>query len=98
VSPGFAPLDSLNCDDELVYPVPDSAALLLKLNAKFNARPFLFDGFVSNARATILVDRGASMSFVSKQWSLQHHIHPLPCHFHGRLADSSSFNITGKLS
>jgi Retroviral aspartyl protease len=98
VSPCFAPLDSLNSDDELIYPVPDSAPVLLNLNAKFNSRPFLFDGYVSKASATILVDSGASTSFVSRQWRLQHHINSKACQSYGRLADISSFSIPGKLS
>jgi hypothetical protein len=98
VSPGFAPLDSLQGDDELVYPVPDSVPVLLNLDADYDSRPFLNDGFVSNGRATILADSGASSSLVSKQWCLQHHVHAQACHSYGRLADSSPFSVIGKLS
>jgi hypothetical protein len=46
VSPGFAPFDSLNSADELVYPVPDSAHVLLILNAKLiRAHFYLMDTF-----------------------------------------------------
>jgi hypothetical protein len=84
-------------DDELIYPVPDSVPVLLNLDANLNSRPFLFDGFVSNARATVLVDSGAPSSFLFKQWCLQHHINPQACQSYCRLADSSSFRILGEI-
>ena len=95
--PGFAPIDT-PADDDLVYPVPNSEPVLLKLSVSFNTRPFLVDGSVANAPATVLVDSGASASFVSLRWCKQHHITPTPLQTTGRLADQTSFNISGKLS
>jgi len=96
--PGFIPFESFTEDDHLVYPVPDSQPVLLKLNEKFNSRPFLFEGCVSKAPASILVDSGASVSFASVQWCRRHRIVPTPMHSSGRLADQTAFAITGRLS
>jgi hypothetical protein len=98
VKPGFAPFDSCVEDDDVVYPVPDAQPVLLTLSSKFNTRPFLFQGSVSKAPATILVDSGASASFASLQWCRKHHIVPKPLHLSGRLADQSSFVIMGELN
>lgn len=94
----YAPFDTFVVDDELVYPVPNSEPVLLSLSHTFNTRPFLFEGCVSRAPATIFVDSGASSSFVSVQWCEKHHINPTPLVSFGRLADQSSFCIHGKLS
>ena len=94
--PGFVPFESFAEDDHLVYPVPDSQPALLKLNAKFNSRPFLFEGCVSKAPASILVDSGASVSFASVQWYRRHSIVPTPTHSSGRLADQTAFDVIGQ--
>lgn len=96
--PGFAPFESCTEDGHLVYPVPNSQPVLLTLKPQFNTRPFLFEGCVSKAPATILVDSGASCSFVSLQWCNRHGIVPIPVQYTGRLADQSPFSIIGKLS
>lgn len=95
----YAPFDAFTHDDDLIYPVPNAAPVLLTLSPKFNTRPFLFDGVVSRAPATILVDSGASASFVSLHWCRKHHINPLPVSVsHGRLANQTSFPIHGRLA
>jgi hypothetical protein len=95
--PGFAPFESFLDDDDLVYPVPESQPILLTLSSKFNKRPFLFNGFVAKAPATILIDSGATASFASLHWCQRHNITPKPMHFSGLLADQSTFNIVGCL-
>jgi hypothetical protein len=96
--PSYAPFDSFTQDDDLVYPVPDSEPALLSLSSDFNVRQFFFDGSISCASATILVDSGASASFVSRQWCERNQINPVHFKCYGRLADQSSFCISGKLS
>jgi hypothetical protein len=81
----YAHFDAFTEDDDLVYPVPNSEPVLLSLFPEFNTRPFLFEGFVSRAPATILIDSGASTSFVSLHWCKQHHLKPMPVYLsHGR--------------
>ena len=94
----FAPFEWFVADDELVYPVSGSEPALLYLSNRFNTRPFLFDGIVRKVPATILVDSGASASFVSTQWCRQHGIKPINIDLHGCLADTTPFRITGKLT
>ena len=94
----FAPFESFADDDECVYPVPDSQPTLLHLSPSFNTRPFLFNGIVRKVPAIILVDSGASASFVSEQWCRQHNIKPVSTNIYGSLADKTSFRITGKLT
>lgn len=96
--PGFVPFESFTEDDDLVYSVPESQPVLLKLGPKFNTRPFLFEGCVSKASATILVDSGASASFASLQWCKRHNIVPTALRSTGLLADRSTFSIVGQLN
>jgi hypothetical protein len=60
----YSRFDAFTGDDDLVYPGPNSEPVLLSLFPKFNTRPFLFEGCASRAPATILIDSGASTSFV----------------------------------
>jgi hypothetical protein len=80
VKPSYAPFDAFTQDDELLYPVPNSEPALLNLSSDLNMRQFLFDGCISRASATILLDSGASIAFVSRQWCERYHISPVHLH------------------
>ena len=58
----------------------------------------MFSGYVSKDPASILVDSGASASFVSLQWCKQHCIAPTPIQSSGLLANQTSFNIVGQFT
>jgi hypothetical protein len=96
--PAFAPLDNPREDDELVYPVANAQPSILSLDHDFMSRPLQFRGLVNRASAVILLDSGASASFVSTQWCTKHHVRKTSLRMTGKLANSDEFVISGRLS
>ena len=94
--PDFAPFESCMEADDTLYPLPDSQPVLLTCTEDLLASPCLFDGLVSKAPDTILVNSGASASFASLQCRQQLNIVPNPLHSSGRLTNQSTFNIAGQ--
>ena len=96
--PDFVRFEPCIEDDDILYPVPDSQPVLLTCNKNLFASPSSFDGFVSKAPATILVDSGASASSATLQWCQQHNIILKPIKSSGRLPNQSTFNIVDQLT
>jgi hypothetical protein len=93
-----APLANPREDDEFVYPVANAQPSILSLDPEFMSRPLQFRGLVHRASAVILVDSGASASFVSTRWCTKHHVNKTSLSMTGRLANNNEFEIVGRLS
>ena len=93
----FAPFEDALEDDDSVYPVENAQPCILSLESSFRTRPFVVSGVIAKALASVSVDSGASSSFVSTAWCQRHNIVPKAVNYSGRLPNSETFSITGKL-